>query len=271
MIKSLKRKFIVISMFSVILVLSVIIGIINVANFYSVDKSNDVILDTLAENGGSFPEHNKRDLSNGRIFDNDIGKGFTEETPFETRYFTVILDSSGEVMEAKVDHIAAVTAESAGEMAQDVSKGSRESGYKGNYKYRITTDGNQTVCIFVDCSSALSNFKTFLFASVLVSLLGLLLIFVLIVFLSDKAIKPVAESYKKQKQFITDAGHELKTPITVISANAEVLEIENGENKWIDSIKNQVSKLSKLTQQLIDFSRLLKMRTKPFRWILLRM
>ena len=72
----------------------------------------------------------------------------------------------------------------------------------------------------------------------------------------SEGVKPTIESDLKQKQFITNAGHELKTPLSVISANAEILEMEIGENEWIDSINSQVIKLNQLTKDLILLSRM---------------
>ena len=87
--------------------------------------------------------------------------------------------------------------------------------------------------------------------------MGLAAIAILIIVLSRSVLAPVEESYQKQKRFITDAGHELKTPLTVIGANAELLEMEIGEdNEWLTSIKGQVQKLGKLTKELVYLSRM---------------
>lgn len=80
--------------------------------------------------------------------------------------------------------------------------------------------------------------------------------FVLVLFFSKIAVKPVAESYAKQKQFITDASHEIKTPLTIIEANTEVLEMEKGESEWIESIRNQIKRLCSLTDKLVLLSRM---------------
>ena len=86
---------------------------------------------------------------------------------------------------------------------------------------------------------------------------------------SGRIIKPVSISYEKQKQFITDAGHELKTPISIIDADAEVLGMEVGENEWLQDIRRQTERLATLTGDLISLSRLeeqapLQMITFPF-------
>lgn len=73
---------------------------------------------------------------------------------------------------------------------------------------------------------------------------------------SKKAIAPIAESYEKQKQFITDAGHELKTPLAIINTNVEVIEIDYGESQWTKSIHNQVFRLSDLVESLVSLTRM---------------
>lgn len=93
-------------------------------------------------------------------------------------------------------------------------------------------------------------------ASVALSLLGLLAVLMLLLILSHRIVRPVAESYEKQKQFITDAGHELKTPMTIISADADLLEMECGENQWLTDIRRQAQRLTGLTNDLIYLSRM---------------
>ena len=110
--------------------------------------------------------------------------------------------------------------------------------------------------MFLDCSRDLGNFTSFLTASVAISLVGLVLVFALVFVLSKVAIRPIVESYQKQKAFITDASHEIKTPLAVISAANEVQEMENGETEWSRSIAEQVKRLSGLTEQLVMLARM---------------
>ena len=95
------------------------------------------------------------------------------------------------------------------------------------------------------------------------SAVGLLLIFALVLLLSKAAIRPMAESYEKQKRFITDASHELKTPLAVLNADTEVLEITAGESEWTESNKNQVKRLNSLTEKLVMLSRMDEEAYKP--------
>lgn len=116
--------------------------------------------------------------------------------------------------------------------------------------------GDETHVIFLDYGREMSSFRTFLFTSAGVSITGLVAVMLLLIFLSGRIVKPFSENYEKQKQFITDAGHELKTPLTIIDADAEVLEMDIGENEWLTDIRMQTKRLAQLTNSLIQLSRM---------------
>lgn len=285
MIKTLRRKFIAIAMGSMAAVLLLLVGGMNLMNYRSILSDTDMRLDILAENNGRFPVpadevkpsdtkfpdmtsdaaaaseglytppakpdnpffHNRRELS--------------LEAPYDTRFFTVVIKDDGTVISVDTGKIAAVSTSEAGEYAKSLIAGNKALGFQNNYRYRAirisgTNGENNTMYIFLDCERELNSFKNFLFSSIGVSVLGMLLVFILVVFFSKLLVKPVAESYDKQKRFITDASHELKTPLTIIDANTEVLEMETGENEWTQSIHNQVKRLSSLTQKLVFLSRM---------------
>jgi two-component system sensor histidine kinase CiaH len=110
--------------------------------------------------------------------------------------------------------------------------------------------------IFLECNRSLSNARSFFLISLLVSLIGFAAVLLLVVLLSRRAIRPIQESYEKQKRFITDAGHELKTPLTVIDADISVLEMDVGKSEWIDDVRAQTKRLTKLTNDLVYLSKM---------------
>lgn len=110
--------------------------------------------------------------------------------------------------------------------------------------------------IFLDCSRDLTAVRNFLSNSIFASLFGILAVFLTVVAMSKRAVRPMAESYEKQKKFITNAGHEIKTPLTIIDSCTEVLEMEQGKNKWTDGIRSQVRRLAALTQGLVSLARM---------------
>ncbi len=252
MLKRLRRKFIGITMCSIVLVLGSIIGIINLANYWNINNNADALLSVLAENDGVFPRVGDMEGSGQKPPPRDM----SPEAPFNTRYFTVVLRLDGTVFSVDTGRIAAVSSEAAAEYAAQLYAQGKTGGFFENYKYQAHACNEGIMYIFLDCNEELETFYSFLFVSILASLIGILLVFALVLFFSKLAVRPVAESYEKQKQFITDASHEIKTPLTVIDANTEVLEMESGENEWTKSIKNQVKRLASLTEKLVFLSRM---------------
>ena len=185
----------------------------------------------------------------------DMGE-MSPEAPFETRYFSVVLDASGKVTSTNLNNIAAVSEDQAEELAQKVMKAGESNGFIGIYRYAKAAQSDGTLIAFTDCNKALDTFYKNMRISGLVSLAGVVAVFILVVIFSRLVFRPVAESYQKQKQFITDASHEIKTPLTIIDANVEVIEMMSGENKWTKSTKNQVKRLASLAGQLITLSKM---------------
>ncbi len=249
MIKKLRQKFILISMFSLTFVIAIIIGIINIHNYSSIVKRADEKLGLIINNNGIFPRE-----KDNKIMPPD--NKMSPEAPFETRYFSVTFNNNGEVIKVNIDRIAAIDELSAESYATSLYNNSKTKGFFKNYRYQSKTRDTETLYVFIDCQHDLITFREFLYASLLFSLIGITTIFLLVFFSSKIILKPISESYEKQKHFITDASHELKTPLTVIDASADVLEMEVGENEWITSIKDQVTRLTKLTEDLLMLSRM---------------
>ncbi len=257
MIEKLRRRFAFTAMLSVCAVLLVILGAVNAASYASTTRGADEVLSYLAENGGAFPrpEPEPEGEQTHPLPRTDIGRRFSAETPYDTRFFFALVED-GSVTMVNTGSIAAVSTKEALSMALAVSESGRERGYSGDYRYLSTDTDGGSIIIFMDNSRQLSAFRQLLRASALISAAGIAAVYVLARLLSRRAVGPVAESYEKQKRFITDAGHELKTPLTVISANTEVLELTGGENEWTKSIKNQVARLTELTGELVSLSRM---------------
>lgn len=278
MIRKLQKKFILVSMLSMLLVLAIIMGSINMINYCRLVQDAEHILQILAENDGEFPKNRffpketeqKTQSSPDSEAADDIPQDtppvprkpkphsmdMSPEMPYETRYFSVLLSEKGTVSSTNIKKIAAIDSETASAYAIQVWNMRKTSGFFSSYRYLKNETSEGTMIIFVDCSRSLSTFYAFLFNSIFVSLLGLFSVFLLVLFFSRLVMKPVSESYEKQRQFITDAGHEIKTPLTIIDANREILEMEYGENEWSQSIGRQTSRLTELTNSLIYLSRM---------------
>ena len=277
MIKKLRLKFILVSMLAITIVMVMLIGVINIMNYRSVVNSADRILAMLTDGGGRFPgigrtndesgSRTRRPSRNEEDFIRRMTRSVTgednENSPelrYESRFFSVMLTIDGTVTNTRTDRISAVDSEDAALMAKEIFNSGSVVGFKGDYRYRKTiSPKNDTILIiFYDCGRSLSNARTFLITSVGISLICLLLVYILITLFSKAVIRPAAEAYEKQKQFITDAGHELKTPLAIINADADVLEMEldcdpeaGTTNEWLEDIRKQTSRLTELTGNLI--------------------
>lgn len=268
--RRLRRKFILVAMGAVTVVLTLIIAGINIVNYSHVCKMADARLDYILAGKGSIDwedesrtdSGNGGDTSTGMVADGDragarVGhfEGMTAESPFDTRYFTVTL-VEGQVVDVNTARIAAVGAKRAARIAMGLDSKGLTSGFSGNYRYTTTAQGEKTTYVFVDCSRELASFHSFLNASVAISCIGWLAVLAIVTVASGAVIRPMVESYSKQKRFITDANHEIKTPLAVIDAANEVQEIESGESEWTQSIHEQVARLTALTERLVFLARM---------------
>lgn len=262
--RRLRRKFILVAMGAVTVVLTLIIAGINIVNYLHVCKMADARLDYIlaGKDGIDWGDESKAEPANGKdAGDSQAGvrirhfEGMTAESPFDTRYFTVTIDA-GQVADVNTARIAAVGAKRAASIAARLHAKGWTSGFSGNYRYTTDVQDDEITYVFVDCSRELASFHSFLSASVAISCIGWLAVLAIVAGASGAVIRPMVESYSKQKRFITDASHEIKTPLAVIDAANEVQEIESGESEWTQSIHEQVARLTALTERLVFLARM---------------
>ncbi len=251
MIKKLQRKFVAVAMLSLFIVLLIIIGTVNILNYTRMADDAQRTINILKENDGSFP---KPDMMPGH--GKEMFKGMSPEAPYESRYFSVLMDGSGNVSTIDTGKIAGTDTDEAAEYAAKVLECGRTSGFMGQYRFGIKDKDNGKLIIFLYCGRELSNFRAVLLISVGISFVGMLAVFLLLIFFSGRIVKPVSESYEKQKRFITDAGHEIKTPLTIIDADAELVGLDCGENEWLEDIRKQTKRLTALTNDLIYLAKM---------------
>ena len=269
--RQIRRRFIFVAMCSTFIVLFAIMSIIFFVNYRNLEERADASIDAIVNKN---IERNPRLEWKQLPFKNDI--------PFTPRYFFIKIDKKGQADEfQRGAAMSELTEKTAKKYAEGVRNKGKKAGFYHSFRYRTEEEGEFLSVWFVDYTRELDTMYHFFVSGILVSCLGLFLIFILVVFFSNLVFRPVWESYKKQKQFITDASHELKTPLTIIDANTEVLEMIQGENEWTKSIRNQVKRLSSLTIQMtmlarmeeeqknpemeeVDFSLILKETIQPF-------
>ncbi len=256
MINRLRKNFILLSLSVVATVILLIVAGIDVANYMTMRKNADAVI-LFLENRSDQQMDPPPMERNGEMPDRereDVPRDVPLETAFSARYFTIETNKDGGILSYNLEKVAFV---SSNDLTEYLSQAKNKKGFSGNYRYKKVETAEGIHYIFLDCEKELTSTRMFIITSAIIVAGGLAVIALLIIFLSKKVLAPVEESYKKQKRFITDAGHELKTPLTVISANAELLELDIGENnEWLTSIKGQVQKLSKLTKELVFLSRM---------------
>lgn len=258
MIYKLQRKFILICTVSVLTVVTLMFGIIFVLNISSMNRNMDMLADRVSEGGGKFPGSMQEKPHPDKVPPrNEQNFAFiTPETPFSTRHFTVFFDKNGDVTRTNTESIYSITDNMAIEYAKKVLNSEEDRGWLSNYRYKIFGSDFGKGVVFVDGSVSRSSLMQSITIAGLVLLACAALVLILVFLLSKKAVKPIAESYEKQKQFITDANHELKTPLTLILANLDIAETELGKNEWLDDIRSEGHRMTELVNQLVALSRM---------------
>lgn len=251
MIRVLRRRFILIAMASLTGTLVFLCVSICLGNYLLTTSRADMAIGILYQNGGEFP------LPDTPVDPAAYG-GFqiTQETPFETRYFIVHLTEKREVAEVDTEHLAALDRQMMVDSVVEILEEGKTSGYTGYYRYRVfENDSGGSTIIVMDCFLQLQAFNNVLRVTLLVSLACIIIVFLLLLFFSKKAIRPFVENLERQRQFVTDASHELKTPLAIIAANTGLLEATMGKNRWLDSTQEQVGRLDQLVKNLIELAR----------------
>ncbi|MGN0150906.1 MAG: sensor histidine kinase [Wujia sp.] len=256
MIKTLQKRFIVTAMVAISILLVVLIGAINILNIWRVNNETDNMMAMLVrEEERDIPEPPGKPGPKGHnIFNPDI----SEDMAMAARYFLVRMDSCGEIVYTDISRISSVEEETANEYARMAVQSGDSEGAIDNFRYRITDseDGQGSIVIFLNISDNRSTILAVLLISVGIGCIGWMLMLLLVLVLSKRAIRPIALNIEKQKQFVTDAGHEIKTPLAIIMANTDAMELHNGANKWSKNIRTQTERLAGLMKNLLTLSRM---------------
>lgn len=283
MVNTLRRKFVGSGMLSVAIMILVIYGVIGWINIRQTNERADFYTDLIFENGGTFPKWDRMPEKSGEQKwnqdeeqENAMGKkaegknsifgkrkpledgiqSLTPESEASTRFFTVWMEQDGEITQINIDSVSSITEEDAETYAKKVVEKGKERGWVSNYRYRWSQNGEQVEIVFVDEHMSLAMTRNFMLILAIVFFGSMLGILTLLILFSKRAVEPMAESYRKQKQFVTDANHELKTPLTLILANLEILELEYGRNEWIEDMKTESVRMSELVNRLVSLSRM---------------
>ena len=253
MIQRFRYKFIAISTAALLFVILTIVGSICTLTYYQSHQEIERVLTILVNNDGQIPRKGIRTTDNSQ-------PQFSREGLHQYRYFAVLVNNKNQVTEVQDDHIATVTPQDARAMTDRLIRRKVHSGqllYQGvNYAYKIRNKDGEKVIVFLDESLLMARTRSLMHTGLILGVIVLVLYTIVLTLYSRRAIRPIIEAEQRQKEFITNASHELKTPLTVISANNEMQEIINGENEWTTSTKQQVTRLTKLINNLVSLARM---------------
>ena len=257
----LQIKFVVTTIIAVTIIVIGVFAVVTFENYKMTNEQLDALLDFISENNGSMPDSKNKKY-----------EYLADEAKYSTRYFTIRVDSNGDITEVNLDNIASVSQKVAEDITEEVLRNSKNIGFFhnlangilknnksygffSNYKYKITTLNKGKLIVFLDCQMQLQSFKGATLRSFAVTGGALFIIVIVLIIWSKRILQPVFKSIESQKNFITNASHEFKTPLAVVMADIDILEMTVGEeNEWLQSIKNQAVRLDTLTKTLLTLS-----------------
>ena len=228
------------------------------------NRQADQITAMISENNGTVPQLKdyKQQQKNSQAFERYFNN-YNEDSSYRTRFFRIFLDEDKKVTNVNMDHIAAVDVKKAVRMTKMAMLRRGKVGLVGSYRYRKEyKDGQVRSIIFLDCKENQSFYHLAVTITISVSTLLTCLITVIFAIASKRAVRPFEINSNRQKQFITDASHELKTPLAIISANAEVLQYKGDGNEWTQNIIDQTKHMGKLINQLLVLAKLDEVQEK---------
>lgn len=256
MIKRLRYKFIAISTLALLVVVVTIIGSITLVSFYRSRQEVNNVLTILVRNEGQLTA-NSNLASKQRPF---LSPRQTHEGIFQYRFFSAQVDREGDLIEINDSHIMTVPNSAMRRMINLAYKRGRSSGsmvYRDTiYGYQMKFQHGHYTLVFLDQSILMAETHDLMKIGILLGICGVILYAIVLILFSRRAIRPIITAEKRQREFISNAGHELKTPLAVISANNEMEEMTSGESEWTKSNKEQIARLTRLINNLIALTRL---------------
>lgn len=170
-------------------------------------------------------------------------------------FYAVAISGDGTVLQVDNEAGTMYSDATLTEYAQKIISGTSKKGVKGSLAYYKSEKKDYTLVVFMD-NVVMQGGMVMLFRNTMIfGCFSIVAVFIAAIFLARRIVSPLEESYQKQKQFISDAGHELKTPISVVGASAELLEKEIGDNQWLSNIQYENERMASLVKQLLELTK----------------
>lgn len=253
MFRRLRLQFIVVATIAVSIMLISIIGILNASKYATSEKRINKILDLLSKNNGVLPDE--------EVVEKILGRKTNPDIIVQYRYFSAYVDSTNKVITMNTEHIANLSETDVIFYIRKILSGKNRygnftttDGQKFAYKLSLHEDESKLIVV-LDTTSYIEDRADLIDTSVFIFFSNLAFFIIIFVIFSGKVMMPFMENYRNQKAFITNAGHELKTPLAIISANNELCEMIGGENEWTKSTKEQVERMTDLINRLVVLAR----------------
>jgi len=185
-----------------------------------------------------------------------VYNAYPKSLDVDARYFVATFSENGLVSDIDLSHIVTVKRKGADAYAKSALNSGKESGFEDIFRYNIFREQGKVTIVFLARGGNIEALKSNTTSSILFSLAGLGVMFLFLLAASHWVTRPIALSYQKQKEFVTSASHEMKTPLTVISADADILLMDDENNEWIRDIRVQAKRLTNMTHSLISLARM---------------
>lgn len=253
MFRKLRLRFIATASLAILIVLFSVVGFLNSArHVQTVDEINK-ILTLLSDNGGSFPSISKTT--------SELGDTVSVDTLFQYRYFSAKMDHHGNIISLNSSNISDLTDQEVKEFLERINHSKDTRGdfsyHHHTYSYMVSeTSRRSDLIVVLDSTNQFRDNMALVHLSIWMSGISFIFFVLVISIVSGKVIKPFIRNYERQRRFITNAGHELKTPLAIISANNELVELMNGESEWTKSTNDQVKRMTGLINSLVAMARL---------------
>ncbi len=267
MIGRLRRRMTAMVIAVLVLVSAGIVLAIHLANEQSITSQAESTLSVLAENSGSRvfgrkdDGRGRNDLSQGGARPGRGGqppelRGRETDTAGLSNSYTITLNEDGTVASWTSDRPDLYTDDQVAALAENALADGKESGRVGTQFYRMITRDGSTLLVVLDARLDFLSASNVLRSAAVIAAAACLLLSLLAWLLVRRMVQPVEDAFTRQKQFVSDASHELKTPLAVISANAEVLEQEIGKNEYLGYIRSEVKRTDSLVRNLLTLARM---------------